>query len=72
MLKVTFRGKANVAWTETHSNGKSTTTIRYSSKEIYFDESISLFGKGLYIHTILLKLLFMQKVYANNFSKNIN
>ena len=45
-LKIKFHGKANVRWSESHSNGKTTTTRVYTAKETYFEHTVSLFGKG--------------------------
>ena len=46
-LKIKFRGQANVRWSETHSNGKTTTTRTYTARENYFDHTVSVFGKGI-------------------------
>ena len=45
-LRIEFRGKAHVHWTETYSDGKNTHTRHYRGEEDYFKHSVSVYGKG--------------------------
>ncbi|KAK6174918.1 hypothetical protein SNE40_013477 [Patella caerulea] len=46
-IRLEFNGGARVKWSETRSNGQSTYTVVYSSKELYFEHVLVLFGKDL-------------------------
>ncbi|KAK0174595.1 hypothetical protein PV327_010353 [Microctonus hyperodae] len=43
-LKVRFKGSCKVHWTERHGGGKSSRTVSYDGKEIYFRNDFCLFG----------------------------
>ena len=48
-LKLNFKGKANVHWSERHGSGKNARTRHYRASETYFDTTFSLVGKGIIV-----------------------
>lgn len=46
-IYITFKGYANVHWSESQGSGKNRRTRHYSANESYFDTKVCLFGKGL-------------------------
>ena len=46
-LKVNFKGKANVQWSEREGSGENATTRYYRATERYFDTTKSLVGQGI-------------------------
>ena len=59
-IELVFKGQARVHWTETHttSNGKTTTTHtrHYSDKEHYFTHTTTLWGPGMSMSFVLLRI----------------
>jgi len=43
-VSLTFEGSANVHWTEIKSRGRSTYTKHYNAHEVYFQETLVVFG----------------------------
>ena len=43
-MKVTFKGKAYVRWTEQKGTGDDRRTVTYWNEETYFDQSLYVFG----------------------------
>nr|XP_022329069.1 arrestin domain-containing protein 3-like [Crassostrea virginica] len=46
-IRLEFLGKSRVHWTEQHGSGKHRHTRHYSANELYFNNVVTVFGKGL-------------------------
>lgn len=45
-IRLEFMGKARVHWSESHGSGKNRHTVHYTANEVYFNNVVSVFGKG--------------------------
>ena len=45
-----WKGRAVVTWTEIESRGKSKVTVLYVAGEDYFDQCITIWGKGTFLY----------------------
>ena len=52
-IRLEFLGKARVHWTEHHTNGQHRETRHYSANELYFNNVVTVFGKGTCIVCLL-------------------
>ncbi|XP_061172553.1 arrestin domain-containing protein 3-like [Saccostrea echinata] len=46
-IRLNFEGKGYVRWTESRGSGQNRHTVTYSATEYYFNNVMSVFGKGL-------------------------
>lgn len=46
-IRLEFLGKAYVHWSESHGSGKNRRTVHYTAHELYFNNVVSVFGKGI-------------------------